>query len=57
MENTPIIQTAVTAEIRMALNTEPIPPMIADITLSECTIATTVQGHSQGNHLIIFATL
>ena len=57
MENTPIIQTAITTEIRMALNIEPISPMIVDITLSECTIATTVEEHLQGNILIIFATL
>lgn len=49
MEDIPIIQTAVTTEIRMALNTEPILPMIVDITLSECTIATTVEAHLQGN--------
>ena len=49
MENTPIIQTAVTIEIRMTLNTELIPPLIVDITLSECTIAATVEEHLQGN--------
>ena len=49
MEDIRIIQTTVTTKIRMALNTEPIPPMIVDITLLECTIATTVETHLQGN--------
>ena len=57
MENTPVIQTTVTTEIHMALNTEPILPMMEDIILSECTIATPVERHSQGNILIMFATL
>ena len=52
----PIILSSVTTEIRMALNTNPIPPIIVNIALSNCTIATTVQGHSQDNDLIIFAT-
>ena len=53
----PIILSLVTTEIRMALNTDPIPPTIVNIALSDCTIATTIQGHSQGNDLTIFATL
>ena len=51
-----IIGTTITTKIRMALNTEPIPPTIMDIILSECTITTSVQGHLQGNFPTIFAT-
>ena len=57
MEIIPIIQTAVTIELRMALNTEPVPPTIMDNTLLECTIATTMEGHLQGNVLTFFTTL
>ena len=57
MANIPTIVTPLTAEIRMAHNIEPLPPTIVDIALSECTIATIVEGHLQGNILTIFGTL
>lgn len=53
----PIILSPITTEIRMALNIELIPPTIMNIALSDCTIATTVEGQSQANVLTIFATL
>ena len=53
----PITLSPVITEIRMALNTEPIPPTIVNIALSDCTIATTVEGQSQGDVLTIFVTL
>lgn len=49
MENTLVIQTVVTIDIRMALDTKPDFPMVVDIILSECIIATTVEGHFLGN--------
>lgn len=51
-----IILSLITIEIRMVLNTEPILPTIMSIVLSDCTIVTTVEGHSRGNVLTIFAT-
>ena len=44
-----IILSSVITEIWMALNIDPIPPTIVNIALSDCSIATMVQGHSQGN--------
>ena len=57
MEFIPIILSPVTTEIRMALNTAPIPPTIVTIYFSDRTIATSAEDHSQGVILTIFATL
>ena len=51
----PIILSLITTEIRMALNTERIPPTIMTIVFSNCTNATSEEGPSQGNVLSIFA--
>lgn len=53
----PIILSLVITKIHTAFNIEPILPTIVNNTLSNCTIVTMVERHSQGNILTIIAIL